>query len=362
MEYKFKNGVFIITEENKCPLYNVSEEMNVEEGFLSLPAGKPTCLILAQDLLAITSPETLFEQYKSGIEEKVKFECSGCSGIVRFEFKKEKGYATLQMKLLAASERKEKVKKMSTFASMLRTVDIFEPLLDDDLIDLAVLLELKEYPWQFPITQKGDPDGRFCVIITGKAEVVDEHGVAVAILREGDVFGEMSLLSGERASSTVMAIEPCQIAEMSQKNFKHILNRFPVLHIFFYKLMVSRINKVNRQRAEELSSGMVGQLSDIGSVELCQLINSSQKTGKLQIEYQDERVIAIFNEGELVGIDSGVLIGKEAFYKMLSLEKGRFKFTQGLTTSEKKLDVIGGFMGMLLEGMKKIDDQKNKRH
>lgn len=360
MERKFKNGVFVITEEKKCPLYNVGEELSVEEGILTLPASKPTCLILAQDLLGITSPETLFAQHKTGGDEKVKFECGGCSGIIRFEFKKEKGFATLQMKLLAASERKEKVKKMSKFASMLRNVEIFEPLSDDDLIDLAVLLELKEYPWQFPVTQKGDPDGRFCVIITGKAEVVDEHGVAVATLHEGDVFGEMSLLSGERVTSTVMAVEPCQIAEMSQKNFKHILNRFPVLHIFFYKLMVSRINEVNRQRAEELSSGMVGQLSDIGTVELCQLINSSQKTGKLQIEDQDKRVIATFNEGELVDIDAGAVTGKEAFYRMLSLDKGRFKFTQGLTAAEKQLDVIGGFMGMLLEGMKKIDDQKNR--
>ncbi len=361
MEHKFKNGVFVITEENQCPLYNAGEELSVEEGFLNLPAAKPTCLILAQDLLAITSPETLFEKYRTAAEEKVKFECSGCSGIIRFEFKKEKGYATLQMKLLAASERKEKVKKMSKFASMLRTVEIFEPLSDDDLIDLAVLLNLKEYPWQFPVVQKGDPDGKFCVIIAGKAEVVDEHGVAVATLREGDVFGEMSLLSGDRVTSTIMAIEPCKIAEMSQKNFKHILNRFPVLHIFFYKLMVSRINEVNRQRAEELSSGMVGQLSDIGAVELCQLINSSQKTGKLQIEYQDQRIVATFYEGELVAIDAGALTGKDAFYKMLTIEKGRFKFTQGLTSAEKQLDVIGGFMGMLLEGMKKIDDRKNRK-
>ena len=122
--------------------------------------------------------------------------------------------------------------------------------------------------------------------------------------------------------------------------------------------MVSRINEVNRQRAEELSSGMVGQLSDIGPVELCQLINSSQKTGKLQIDYSDRRVVATFNEGELVAIEDGGYGEKAAFFRMLTLEKGRFKFTQGLTASEKRLDVIGDFMGMLLEGMKHIDDSR----
>ncbi len=361
MTQQFRNGIFIITEEIKCPLYNSGEEFIIDGGILALPTARPTCLTLAQDLAKIVSPDTLFEQYHAGSDSKVKFECSGCSGIIRFEFKKKKGYATLQMKLLAASERKAKVKEMSAFASLLRDVEIFEPLSDDDLIDLAVLLDLKEYPWQFPITQKGDPDGRFCVIISGKAEVIDEHGIALATLNQGDVFGEMSLLSGDRVTSTVVAAEPCQIAEMSQKNFKHVLDRFPVLHIFFYKLMVSRINEVNRQRAEELSSGMVGQLSDIGPVELCQLINSSQKTGKLQIDYNDRRIIAIFNEGELVALEDGGYSGKAAFFRMLTLEKGRFKFTQGLSRAEKKLDVIGGFMAMLLEGMKKIDDRKSKK-
>ena len=222
------------------------------------------------------------------------------------------------------------------------------------------MLEIREYPWQFPITQKGDPEGRFCVIISGKAEVVDEHGVALATLYEGDVFGEMSLLSGERVTSTIMASEPCEIAEMSQKNFRHTLNRFPVLHIFFYKLMVSRITAINAKRAEELSSGMVGQLSDIGIIELFQLINSSQKIGKLQVDFQDRRATATFNEGELVDIQFGGLEGKKAFYAMMALVDGRFIFTQGLTAAEKRLDVVGGFMGMLLEGMKQIDENAGR--
>lgn len=356
MPNQYKNGIFLITEENQCPLYNVGEEFSIQEGILNLPAAKPTCLILARELINITAPDTVYEHYRSGTDDKMKFECGGCVGIIRFEFKKEKGYSTLQMKLLAASERKEKIKKSSEFASMLRKVEIFKPLTSDDLLDLSILLELRQYPWQFPITQKGDPDGRFCVIISGKAEVIDEHGITLVTLHEGDVFGEMSLLSGERVTSTVVAAEPCEIAEMSQKNFKHILKRFPVLHIFFYKLMVSRITAINDQRTEELSSGMVGQLSDIGPIELCQLINSSQKTGKLQIDYQDRRAIAIFNEGELVDIQFGALSGKKAFYAMIALGNGRFKFSQGLTSAEKKMDVVGGFMGMLLEGMKRIDD------
>ena len=51
--------------------------------------------------------------------------------------------------------------------------------------------------------------------------------------------------------------------------------------------------------------------------------------------------------------------GKEAFYRILTIDNGRFKFSQGLTAREKSLDVIGGFMGMLMEGMKRLDDRNH---
>ncbi|MBU1566400.1 MAG: DUF4388 domain-containing protein [Proteobacteria bacterium] len=353
----FRNGIFIITEEDHCPLYNVREELRVNEGILTLPASKPTCLVLARELISLASADNSFENYSSGNIEKAKFECGGCVGLIRFEYKKEKEFATLQMKLLAAAERREKIKETAGFGGLLRAIDIFSPLSDEDLLDLATLLELVEYPWQFPITQKGDPGNRLYILLTGKAEVIDDHGVTLVELERGEVFGEMSLLSGERVSTTIMAAETCLVAVMNHKNFRHILNRFPALQVFFYKLLVSRITNMNLQRAEELASGMVGQLSDISLVELCQMINVNQKTGRLNIEFEEKRAVIMFNEGELVHSELNGIVGKEAFYQILSLNIGRFKFSQGLTEKEKRRDVIGGFMGMLMEGMKRLDDR-----
>ena len=354
---RFRNGVFVITEENNCPLYNVREELKVGEGILTLPAGKPACLTLTSDLIEIASADTNYEKYAQGSTKKTKFECGGCTGLIRFEYKKEKGFATLQMKLLAAAERREKIRTVASFAGLLRAIEIFSPLSDNDLLDLAALLELIDYPWQFPITQKGDPGDRLFILLSGRAEVIDDHGVALAELHRGEVFGEMSLLSGERVTTTIMAAIPCQIAVMNYKNFRHILTRFPTLQVFFYKLLVSRITKMNRQRAEELASGMVGQLSDISAVELCQMINANQKTGRLKVDSEERRALMVFNEGELVHAELNGTVGKEAFYRLLGMENGRFKFTQGLAIKEKRLDVIGGFMGMLMEGMKRLDDK-----
>ena len=353
---QFRNGVFIITEERHCPLYNVGEELRVDEGALILPAAKPTCLTLTRDLIALALEDVAYEQYIQGSKQKTKFECGGCTGIIRFEFKKEKEYATIQMRLLAAAERREKVKAVAKFAGLLRSMVIFKPLSDDDLLDLATLLRLEEYNWGFPILQKGDPASNLYIIISGKVEVMDEDGVTLAEMGPGEVFGEMSLLSGDRVTTTIMAMEPCQIASLSQKNFKHILNRFPALQVFFYKLMVGRITTINEQRAEELASGMVGQLGDIPPLELCQMINANQKTGRLKLEVGEQKARLLFNEGELVAAAFNGKEGKEAFYDILAVADGRFKFVQGLSKEDLERDVLGGFMGMLMEGMKRIDD------
>ncbi len=353
---QFRNGIFIITEERYCPLYNVGEELHVDEGVLRLPAAKPACLTLTRDLIGLALEGVVYEQYSQGSKKRARFECGGCSGIIRFEFKREKEFATIQMRLLAAAERREKVKSVAQFAGLLRSLRIFQPLSDDDLLDLATLLVLQDYHWGFPIIQKGDPASYFFIIVNGRVEVMDEDGVTLAEMGRGDVFGEMSLLSGDKVTTTIMATEPCQIATLTKKDFKHVLNRFPALQVFFYKLLVSRITAINLQRAEELSSGMVGQLGDIPPLELCQMINANQKTGRLKIEVGDIKGMLLFNEGELVSAFYDVKDGREAFYDVLAIGEGRFKFTQGLEKQEMVFDVLGGFMGMLMEGMKRIDD------
>lgn len=355
---QFRNGVFLITEEQHCPLYNVGEEITVDAGVMRLPAAKSTCLTLAQDIINLVSEGVAYEQYLQGAKKKSRFECGGCGGRISFEFKQEKEFATVQMKLLAAAQRKEQLKDISQFAGLLRGIQIFQPLSDEDLLDLATLLKLETCPWGFPVLQKGDVGDHLYIILSGRVEVMDGDGVTLAEMGKGEVFGEMSLLSGEAVTSTIMAVEPTELATLSKKNFRHMQVRFPDLQVFFYKLLVSRITTINQQRAEELSSGMVGQLADIPPVELVQMINSNQKTGYLKIEAGKSKGQLLFNEGELVYAVFDGKDSQEAFYAVLALKDGRFNFVQGLLPQDMHYKAIGGFMGMLMEGMKRLDDQE----
>lgn len=355
---QFRDAVFIITEESHCPLYNAGDEFKVEGLSLNFPTVKPTCLILANDVIEITSESISYEKLEIGGTKTNRFECGGCTGIIRFEYKKDKEYATVQMKLLVAAERKSRIQAVSQFADLLRSIDTFSVLDDDDLLDLATLMETRDYDYGFPIVQKGETGENLYVILSGRVEVIDDEGVALNEMGEGEVFGEMSLLTGEKVSATIMSSEPSQIATMNQKNFRHILQRFPALQVFFYKLMVRRITEINIKRAEELASGMSGHLADMPPIDLCQMINYIQKSGTLTFETENGDGIIKFYEGEIIEAIYDGSTGKEAFFKILTMRKGRFIFVQGINARDAKKDIIGGFMAIMMEGMKRLDDLK----
>lgn len=354
---EFRKGTFIITEENECPLYNVGEELTVDKNWINMPSAKATCLILAQDIAALSTEDIASDQTVLGEKKSTRFECGGCVGTIQFEYKKGKEYTTIQMKLLAATERKEKIENVSQVADHLAEIELFRPLSSDDLVDFITLLKVKNFDYGYPICQFGDPGTHLYILLEGKVEVLDEDGVALSEMGKGDVFGEMSLLSGDKVSTTIIATEPCEIATLNQKNFNHILTKYPSLQVFLYKLVVRRIAAMNRERAEELASGMTGQVVDIPLSELCQMINSNQKTGRLRVELDGNTGAVVFNQGDVISCEIYGKSGTEAFYELLLVDSGRFRFTQGITSRERKLDSIGGFMAMLMEGMRLKDDR-----
>lgn len=355
MEYK--DAIFIVTEERACPFYNVGEEFKISDMGLTVPEAKPACLKMVQVVINATTSKKSFERFSQQGVQRSKFDCGGCTGLIRFEFKKERGFATLQMKLLAAAEQRDRMKHMDRFFDLIRCLEIFEPLDDDSLRDLSALLDLKSFGENKIILKKDDPGTHLYIILEGSVAVIGDDGRTLSEMGTGEIFGEMSLLSGEPVTTSIHTRGKSKLATLSSKDFKHILNKYPVLQVFFYKMLVDRA-QANTLRAGTISSGMSGELAEINSVDLFQLINSSTKTGRVKLEIEDGKAEVLFQEGELVKANYNDLEGKEALFALLGKRTGRFIYTSGLTAEEEKLDVLGGFMGLIMEGMRRIDEKE----
>ncbi|MGX9727792.1 MAG: cyclic nucleotide-binding domain-containing protein [Candidatus Electronema sp. VV] len=355
---EFRNAVFVVTEEHSCPLYNVGEEFSVQNSALSVDRDKQVCLLMVRELLkALSDTKALEQRISLQPQSKAKFECGGCTGLIRFEYKKERAYSTLQMNLLKAAEQRAKQQIIAQFFGILRDMELFEPLSDFDLQDLALLMKMKSYPPNKIVIEEGERGTNFYVVLSGKVAVVRKDSEIIAEIGPGGIFGEMSLLSGELTYPSVYSRTACQLATLNSKDFKHVLAKYPILQIFFYRVLVNRAQE-NTLRQGKISSGMSGDLTEINPVDLFQMINSGGKTGRVSFSLNAGEGEALFHEGEIVQCVCGSQTGKDAFFTILVQQRGRFTYTKGLTDEEKQLPVLGGFMGLVMEGLQRIDEQQ----
>ena len=131
--------------------------------------------------------------------------------------------------------------------------------------------------------------------------------------------------------------------------------------MYLARLLVQRLAKSNVVRAEEISSGMIGNLSELPPDELVQTLNLNQKTGKLSFTLPDGSAELAFRLGELVTAVYNGKTGKEAFYDIIKQKEGRFKYHNRLSASEMKAPVIGSINEMLLEGLRRSDEENSRR-
>mmetsp|Transcript_21504 Transcript_21504/g.9949 ORF Transcript_21504/g.9949 Transcript_21504/m.9949 type:complete len:184 (+) Transcript_21504:82-633(+) len=167
----------------------------------------------------------------------------------------------------------------------------------------------------------------------------------------------MSLLTGAPVVTSVYSRGVTKLAALTSKDFKHVLHRYPALHVFFYGLLIERAGKTSKKVTADISAGMSGDLSDVHVVELFQMINTSQKTGTVELMLKSGNAKVYFNEGELVYADYGKLEGRRAIFALLGVTSGQFVFSPGIPPEAERYEVIGGFMGLVMEGMQRLDEE-----
>ncbi len=354
---KFTDAIFVVTEERSCPIYTVGEELKVEDLCAVFPEAKAVCMILVEKLIEITVKKKSFEQFSQLGAKKAKFDCGGCKGLIHFEYKKEKGFSTLQMKLLSEAEDRKRKKNLDIFFGKLRNFQLFESLDDNALYDLAELLEFKAYPKDKIILKQGDPGTNLFILLAGKVGVIGDDGARIAEMGKGEILGEMSLLSGEPVSFSVHSLAHTEAALLSIKNFKHVMKKYPVLQLFLLKMLVDRAQAM-ALRSGNITSGMAGELKEINTVELLQLINSTQKTGRIELVFDDAKATVYFVDGEIVHAHYRDLQDKDALFAVLAKKDGHFSYTKGVPLELENQEPFGGFMGLIMEGVQFVDEQE----
>lgn len=324
--------VYSVVRQDNCPLYEVNDEFQFSGGLFYVPQGKSPCLILARDVSVI--------EEKPADDETV-YTCSGCTGTIRFACKSNR---------LHRSDH-----YLDALTGLLRSFSIFEDLDKADIQNIIAHLRLDKFKKGDYVLRKGEPGRNLFIIISGKVAVEGEDGLSLATIGKGEVVGEMSVLSGDRVGASVQAIESTDVLRISAEHFRRVLSGFPLLQMRFTRLLVRRMGEINQARTEHFSSSLAGQLSEIPPTDLFQTFNINQKTGVLTLKLSRGAAQLSFREGRLVDVEYGDKRGEEAFFDLLKLKEGRFKYLPGLSPEKMAASEIGDFMYLIIEGLRRIE-------
>jgi len=307
---------FKVVYATNCPFYNADDEFKLSGNALSLELDRENtfistaivrfqnqrtaCRALIGDLINVLI------QYKS-IDKipPVEMECSGCSGRIRLQMGNENRFA-LKAVSDSASER------MDLIASLLSNFSIFESVDEFNLRSIVSLLKIKKYPKGSIVLKKGAPAQNFYIMLSGTVEVLDDRGACLSRLSKGDVFGEMSLISGDPVGATIKVAEPATILAIEGSDFKDILKKFPSVQMYLARILTKRLAESNVQRTEENTSGMSGDLSHISAAELLQALNLSQKTGTLTLALPKGAAQLVLKSGHLIQAEYGDKVKSKA--------------------------------------------------
>ena len=136
-------------------------------------------------------------------------------------------------------------------SDLLATVPIFSDLSAKVLDELLSRMTKRSYQKNNMILMEDEFGDTFFIIASGSIKItrVSEDGreVILAMLGEGEFFGEMSLLDGETRSANAIAIEESNVLILKRHDFLLFLERFPRIAISLLTEMAGRIRKSDQQ-------------------------------------------------------------------------------------------------------------------
>jgi NTE family protein len=149
--------------------------------------------------------------------------------------------------------------------SVVAHTPLFEGLDTVALADIAGRMHPRAFAAREVICREGEEGTGLFVIKSGLARVLGPQradvpdappgGATMALLRHGDVVGEMSLVTGEPRSATVVASVPTVALELDRAVFAAIIADYPLIIMNLNRILSRRLARTTTRHAERAGRG-----------------------------------------------------------------------------------------------------------
>lgn len=106
------------------------------------------------------------------------------------------------------------------------------------------------------IFEEGEVGDQLFIVVNGSVALIVNHRL-VEVVQEGDIFGEMALIDGEKRSATAIAGADCRVVPISLTEFT-LLAQYNFLFLNqILKTLARRLRTVNSLMLTEFSSSLL---------------------------------------------------------------------------------------------------------
>ena len=137
--------------------------------------------------------------------------------------------------------------------NLLKSVSLFYDLSEKELGYISSRMIAKKFETGNLIFMENSEGEKCFFVAEGSVKVTrlskDGKEVILAMLNEGEFFGEMALLDGESRSANVIALENTKVLTLNREDFLSVLQDYPQIAIQLLKEIAHRLRKSERQIA-----------------------------------------------------------------------------------------------------------------
>jgi CRP-like cAMP-binding protein len=129
----------------------------------------------------------------------------------------------------------------------------------------------RTYPKDSMLFSEGEPGDELYIIQRGSvkiAKIVDNSEVLLAVLKAGDIFGEMALLEAKPRTASAVAYEDCMVLAVNRVNFERMIKTQPQIIARLTILLSERIWFIYKQLANTLITDPLGRMYDALLIQL----------------------------------------------------------------------------------------------
>lgn len=228
----------------------------------------------------------------------------------------------------------------------LKNIPLFKSLGEDEFTSIHEKLEEVNFTENTLVFESGEIGDCLYVVVEGEVEVYIESGeksdkIVLSTLGKGDYFGEMSLITGEPRSASVVTLEECVFLRLSKIDFDQLIINNPSITISLSHMLSQRLktSNIKRAQAESVFQSKIkptGKLEDFSLIDVLKFCEQNSLTGLLKLNNEDEYAELEFLKGQLQKATFKEFSDDETMDEILNWDKGTFEIEPSILNIDQK--------------------------